>query len=244
MFDYSIHELIVLPISLIVIIGICIASHFIFKNKNEKIINIPFLVIACLLLALEVAKQALSIIDGSWSWWTFPLHFCSLYMIWFSLDAFGKGRVKQVGKTLSFVSCIFFLILFYFDPTSIIGDSCKNVFGSFYSFHTFFYHHCIILYLGLMITLKTYKTDFKKDLLSVIICYSTYFVVAVTLGNLTQTNYCNLLYSNITFMQSLLDAIGYIPYLIIMYVFGIGVPSLLLLIKNFLHKRINNNENN
>ncbi|MBR1984699.1 MAG: hypothetical protein IKA31_03075, partial [Clostridia bacterium] len=133
---------------------------------------------------------------------------------------------------------------FYFNPTTIIGDSCKNLFGSFSNFHTFFYHHCILLYLGLMITLKTYKTNFKTDVISVIICYSIYFVIAVTVGNLTQTNYCNLLYSNIPFMQSLLDSLGYIPYLICMYIIGISVPTLLLLIKTFINKRINKNGNN
>lgn len=210
---------------------------YFLKNKNDKIKNIPFFVIATILLVLEVIKQTYSIVKGTWSWWTFPLHFCSLYMIWFSLDVFGRGKIKQVGKTLSFVSCFMFLLLFYFNPSSIIGSSCSDVFGSFSNFHTFFYHHFIILYLGLMIALKVYKIDFRKDLISVIICYSIYFVVGVTFSNITQTNYCNLLYSNIGFMQKFLEAFGYIPYLIFMYIFGTGVPAIILYVKNFIFKR-------
>lgn len=241
---YSISEVVVLfPALLIILLGAILVGHLL-KDKSEKVKNIPFLCVTIIMLVLEVIKQARLFILDAWSWWAFPIHFCSMFMIWFSLDSFGKGKVKETGRVLSFVSCFMFILLFYFGPTTIIGDSCKNVFESFSSFHTFTYHHLILVYLFLMITLKRYKAKPKKDIIKILFCFSIYFVVLVTLANVTQTNYTNMLYSNIPFMQAWLDFAGYIPYVFTMYLIGIGIPIATVFITNLIQKKLNKEKTN
>lgn len=88
-----------------------------------------------------------------------------------------------------------------------------------------------------MIALKRYKPCVKRDIITVVVCYLSYFVVAVTMANLLNTNYCNLLYSNIPFMQAFLEWAGYIPYLMLMVTAGLGVPMVLILLVNFICKK-------
>lgn len=243
---YSISEVIVLFPTLIGMIAFgFLLSHFVLKDKSDKVKNIPFLCISSILLILEVIKQVRLIIIDDWSWWSFPLHFCSLFMLWFSLDSFGKGKVKKFGQTLSFVSCVWFILLFYIGPQGIIGDACKNVFASFSTFHTFFYHQFIVLYFIFMVCLRTYKCDLKRDIIYSIIAYTIFAVCAITLGNITQTNYTNVLHSNIPFMQALLDKCGYVIYLIVFYIAGIGLPSLVVFITHLIqNKGVKKNDSN
>lgn len=221
-------EKLALPLSLLVIILITLILYILLKNKSKRVKKIPLIVLSSLLLVMEVIKQLISLINNSWSYWNLPLHFCSLFMVFFALAAFGKGKVERIGYTLSFVSCLWFFILFYFNPSSIIGTSSAHIFGSFADFHTFVYHHVIILFFAIMVSLKLYRPVFK-DIKFLLIGYSIYFIVGVGSSNILNINYCNLLYSNIGFMQSLLELAGYIIYIATMYASGVSVGCLFII---------------
>ena len=73
---------IVLPIVLAIIIIIAAILGVLLKKKSEKIRAIPLQIIAGVILVLEIIKQVMALIDG-YSMWTFPLHYCSLFVFFF-----------------------------------------------------------------------------------------------------------------------------------------------------------------
>lgn len=123
---YGKSEIIVLPIMLVLIVILSFSLSKLLNNKPNYIKRIILASIPTIMLVMEIVKQITSIING-YSWFTLPLHFCSLYMIWFSFAEFGKGRFREFGQTVSMSTSILFLIMFYINPTSIIGNSCSNV---------------------------------------------------------------------------------------------------------------------
>ena len=157
MFQYSSAESFWLPIMLVIIIVVCLCLGLILKNKPEKIKRIPLIIIAIILLILEVVKQLYNAFNGSYSTWIIPLHFCSMFVFLIPLAEFFNGKIRDMSQALAFTCSFMFVALFYFQPSGVLGNATSNVFGSFNSFHTFVYHHLIILYFGLTISLNLYK---------------------------------------------------------------------------------------
>ncbi len=211
-------EKIVLPLALAIIVIITTILSIILKNKSEKLKKTPFFILASLLLVMEIIKQVLSY--PNYSLWSIPLHFCSTFMFWYALAAFTKGKVSELGFVVSVLFGFLFLALFYFNPSTIIGSSAENIFQNFSSFHTFVYHHVIILFTLLSITLKMFKPKLSQAL-PVSITYTIYAAIAILFANLLQVNFTNLLHSNIDFMQALLDKFGKIVYTAAMYLIGL-----------------------
>lgn len=223
-------EAIVLPLMLVLIFSISALLGYFLRNKSEKIRSIPLIVIAAVLLILEVIKQLRALILGTYSGWTIPLHFCSFFMVWFPLAQFTTGKVKQVGTACSFATSIMMTCLFYIAPRGIIGSSSEHVFASFGDFHTFVYHHLVILYLCCILALRLYKPQ-KSDFLWASILFSGWAILACTMAHILNVNFTNALYaSNIPFMETFRINFGQVIYTLVMYLFGIGLFNLVLFV--------------
>lgn len=240
MLNWSDGAKISLPITLLVIIVITILLTALLKNKSQKLKNLPFMVIAGIMLVMEVIKQVLTFMESPYSLWNIPLHFCSLFMLWFSIAAFAKGKWKELGFTLSVVSAYLFLVTFYISPHTIIGYSTDNIFANFSAFHTYSYHHFIILFTFLAIALKQFKPNYRQIKPTVLV-YTIYFIVAVTMAHLLDTNYVSLLHNSIAPLQHINETKGIVLYSLTMYVIGTGGAVLGIvvskLISNLLNKR-------
>ena len=210
----------VLPWALIFIVIVSIVVCVLTAKKDNKIKRIPLMIISVIILGLEITKQIINIING-YSLWSIPLHFCSLFLYLFPLASFFSDKLGNFGKTMSFVCGTLFLVLFYFNPSSIIGNSCANVFASFSSFHTFIYHHFIILFLLILLGSKLYLPS-KYDFLHVFIGITLYALIAVPLAHILNVNFCSLLTNVIPFMEELRLATGQVVYTTVMYLVGVG----------------------
>ena len=154
MFGWSDMDFAVLPATLLIIILISLFLHAILKNKSDRIKEIPLIVITCILLVLEVIKQVREFKSG-YDYWAIPLHFCSLFLYFYPLAVFAKGKIKDFGKTMSLVCSSLMFIMFYINPDSIIGrGTTANFLTSYGLFHTFMYHHLVVLFLVLSIMLN------------------------------------------------------------------------------------------
>lgn len=238
----------IFPIALLSILIIAITLGYLLKNKSDKIKNLPFLLITIVLIIFEIIKQIKSIYTG-YTFWSLPLHYCSMFLFWFSLASFTKGNLIKVGHGITFLTGIGFFIAFLLNPSPIIGSATDNLMLSFSNFgnlHTFYYHFAIILFLALQITLKTYK-PLLKDFKLTVIPFAIWMVIATICANLLNTNYTNLLTSNITFMENLRISYGYIFYLSSMFILFIGAMismlALLTLSNKFILKRNTNKKN-
>lgn len=221
MFQYTDAELWVLPLSLFIVVVIAVILGIVLKKSSPKTKNWVSVVIVTFMILLEIEKQVRQVMTGSYSFWMLPLHYCSLFMFWFALAAYGRGRVQEIGRSLSVSTTVLFLLLFYIDPGSIIGNSSADVFGSFGNFHTFIYHHLILLFTLTLLTLHLYKPKFK-DIFWIVVAFVVYFVVVTSVANATGVNYVNVLYNIVGFLDAIRTNLGYGAYLAFMFVAGTG----------------------
>lgn len=219
----------VLPLTLGIILIVSLVLCLLFRKKSEKIKNIPLATITIIMLVMEVIKQVMAFSEG-YSTWTIPLHFCSLFLYFYPLATLTKGKIKDFGVTMAFVSSALMSALFYFNPSSIISASAGDVFGSFGNFHTFTYHHLVILFLFTGLLLNMFKVS-KKSFIHVLIGFTVYGLIAIPMAHILDTNYCNILTSNIGFMEALRLSVGQIIYTIVMFLFAISASFVLLLVK-------------
>ena len=234
MFYWTKDECWVLPLTLAIIIAITITLYFTLRKKSDKIRAIPLQVIAVIILILEVFKQSISIRDG-YSFWTIPLHYCSLFLFFIPLAQLTRERTRNFIKPVAFSAASAMTLLFYVNPSSIIGSSASDMFISFSKFHTFTFHHLVILYLLLSIVLRNYTPKWKH-FISVLIVMTIYFAIGMTAAHLLDTNYCNFLTSNIPFMESLRLKTGQVFYSIAMFFFITGGTALLNFIYFLIYK--------
>lgn len=234
MFIWTSSEAIVLPIALIVVILIALVVRFLTRKKGEVVRRIPLMVLSIIVWLLELVKQVLNIVSG-YSLWAIPLHFCSLFLYFYPLASFFRGKAGEFGKTMCFVAGSFFIILFYFNPSSIIG-SCNNIFQDFSSFHTFTYHHIIILFYLTMLFSKLYLPS-KKDFIFVPIGILGYAIIAIPLAHILNVNFCNILDSNIPFMETLRVNAGQVVYTIVLILVGVIGGELIVLFSNLIYNK-------
>lgn len=238
MFSWSKAECIVLPTALICIIVVSALVCFLTRKQSETIKKIPLMIISATILILEIVKQTKNIIEG-YSLWAIPLHFCSLFLYFFPLASFFKGKVGEFGKTMSLICSTFFIALFYFYPSSVIGDSCSNVFQSFGTFHTWIYHHLIILFFFIFVGSNIYKPK-KVEFLYAMIGISLYATIGITSAHALKVNFCNLLYSNIPFMENLRVNTGQALYTFIMILIGL-CGALIIVSLAYIIERVREN---
>lgn len=212
-------EKIALPIALLIVFIITIIVYLLTKNKSNKIKKLPLFIVSSIMLCLEVVKQILAISD--YSYWSIPLHFCSFFLFWTLLATFSKNdNWSKMGYNMSVVFGILFLLLFYINPSTIIGSSSENILQSFSSFHTFVYHHLMILFVFLTFSQSQFKPK-TNHAIRIFVLYTSYAVLAIAFAHLLQVNFTNLLSSNIPFMQAVLDNFGIVVYTTIMYFVGL-----------------------
>ena len=235
MVEWTKSEGVVLPIALAVCLVLAVVISVLTAKKSEKIRRIPLMILAIVVFGLEIAKQTLSA-RGGYNLWSIPLHFCSLFLYFFPLAGFFGGKVGQFGRTMTFTCGSFFLLLFYFNPSTVIGSACDNIFGSFSAFHTFTYHHIIILFYLIMVMSRLYHPS-KKDFLYVFVGISVYAVVAISMAHILNVNFCNILRSNISFMEALRQSRGQVVYTLVMIITGLVGGEVIVLVPNLCRKK-------
>lgn len=200
----------ILPLALSCVLLITVAVWFAVRNKSEKIQNLPFIVVTIVMVVGEVVKQVVGLLSSEgYDLWFIPAHFCSTYFIWYTLAEFSPKKHRQTMRNIAFVASLYFVALFYFYPSGIL--SCEGIFKKFSTFHSFFFHHLVLLYFTLSVALKRFKPT-KKDVLPFIVCMICYYVVAVILAYALDTNYMNILHSVIFFVEEWRVKFGQVPY--------------------------------
>lgn len=212
--EYTSAEFVVLPLALIAMLGLASLLRFVTLGKSERIQNLPFIIIAALVLLMEFSKQMRNL-RGGYDTWGLPFHYCSTFAVWLPLAEFTRGNFRKRMKNVAFVATFCLLTLFYFGPRPIIGNACANLFQEYSAFHTFFYHHLALFYCILGIFFKRFTPE-RKDGWLWITCMSVYFSLALTFAFTFDRNFFNILYSDVPFLESFRLAFGQIPYLFLL----------------------------
>lgn len=190
---YTAAEKRLIPLMVVILLLITISLWLLLRNKETAVQNIPFIVITLLLIIGEVTKQIVSYKKG-YNLWHLPLHFCSTYFLWFFLAEFSVGKMRQTMQNIAFVATVCLCMALYSSPRGILDKVCDDVFKSYFTAHSFFYHHLIVLYMMLSIAFKRFKPK-KSDAWVWMICFACYFAVAAICAYTFNENYFNILNS-------------------------------------------------
>lgn len=232
----------IIPLVLVLIIAFSVFIWYLLKNKSNNIKRIPFIIITLLILLLELIKQILLIKNG-YNFWGFPIHFCSLFLYLYPLELFTKGKIQSFSRTMILVCSIWMICMFYMHPSSIIGNATNNIFADFGMFHTFIYHHLIVLYFTLGIALNLFNTITSKSYIHVSIGFPIYALFVVPAAHLFDINFVSLLYNNFKPFDSIRISYGYGAYTFLMIagaiLGGYMIITTCLLVKRLIFKKEN-----
>ena len=226
---WSKEHLVTLLPTTIVMVGIAIMLAYLFRNKDEKIKMIPIQVIAVLIVLLEIVKQILSLIDG-YTLFHLPFNFCSLFIFVLPLFAFYKGKGSDFINTFTVTACAMMSLLFLVYPNLIYpGREITNFFKTYFDFHSVLFHNLVLFALILIIALKLYKFDTKKDIIGILVGLLSYCIVAAVMAQILKANYNNFYQCSIPALATIVDNIkaimgavlGQIIYVIIVIMINI-----------------------
>ena len=235
---------------------IILVSYFVsllLKNKSEKIQLIPIQVITVILLVLEFFKQLLSIING-YDNYHIPLHFCSLFLYFMPIAAFYKGRFKEHFRTIAAVvsACLFLYMAIY--PDLIYGDGnihripalFQGDWRAFFDFHTVAFHNIAIFPFFFFSFQNLCKHDTKRDIISILIAFGIYAVVAATVANVAEINFNNFHSCNAPFLENvrlaMIESMGWFGQLIYVLIIAVGtliIPLIAYFVLKLFEKMIN-----
>lgn len=218
MFWTELHVYTLIPQFVIYIVLAFILSR-VLKNKDYETQLLPLKICTGILLALEVAKQIVGIVNGYDTYWI-PLHFCSLFLFIHPIACFYKGKHRDKFILLAGVvsTCLFLFMSVY--PNVIYGDGAiKGLWnfvtgqnGSFFDFHTVVFHGIATFTFFLFVFQGLAKFNIKKDIILVIITYAIYCAIVGPVAQIIQTNFNNFVHSNAPFLENarlgLIDTLG------------------------------------
>ena len=225
--------------TLAVCIILAIGIGFWLRNKSEKVRMIPIQIISVILIALEIAKQIYCICTG-YIYYRIPLHYCSLFVYLLPLFSFynRKGKDFVRGVTVACCSALMLFLLVY--PELIYSEGEILTFGTqFLSAHTVLFHNLVPFAFFLILSLKLYTPQTKKDICSSAIFFSCYSVVAGIMANVLKTNFNNFYECNIgpigAFQTQLVASMG--SWGQVLYVIGVGIVTVAFSLLSYLMYR-------
>ena len=165
--------------AVIIMIFVGYVLNRLLGNKSYKVRMIPFQIVTCIMLLMEVGKQGLSLSRG-YDLYCLPFHFCSLFLFVYPVMAFYNGKHKQLvsGICAAISSAVFLLLMIY--PCLIYSaDNIKAFFTDYMSFHTVAYHNLVVFQFVLMLALRLYDPQSKKEIKAVNIssCASVWYLL-------------------------------------------------------------------
>ncbi len=212
-----------LALFVILIMGV-ILKHAL-RNKTEAVRHIPLMIVGAFILLFEVTKQTYHLVNHNWNTWHVPLHFCSYFLVWYGVALFTRGKIRQIMYSCSLVGGILVSLLLCIAPDMILHNATTDIFGSFDHFHTYFYHMAVMAYWIWMLMLNVYHPQ-RQHLITTIILHGIFFFVTIIGAHVFQTNYTNVLHSDISIMETLRYNAGQFTYTIVLALVGVLAVSI------------------
>ena len=205
-------------------------------NKSHKIRMIPIQVIACLLLLLELGKQAVSLSHG-YDLYHLPFHFCSLFIFMLPLMAFYKGKHKQTVYAITASLCMAVCALMLIYPALIYSDgNIREFFTNYISFHTVAFHNLVMLSAILIPVLKLHEPAKKGEHKAIVLFMLGFCTVSAVMAQLLKTNFNNFYRCNIppleTVRQIVETAWGSVPAMLL-YVLIVTILDILFVLGSY-----------
>lgn len=202
--------------------------------------------IAITILVLEVAKQMKNLLNpDGYDLYALPFHYCSLFLLILPLHSFSFGKFKKFVDGISFATLSSLFFVYMVVPTVLYPDHNFNTyFTSFSSYHTITFHHLVVLYLFLAIAFRAFNLKIIRDFPIIAIFLSVFVIISTIFSYTLNTNYHNLLHSNVDLIENLirvplnnaLGGIGQAIYVGLMFVFTTIIACLGYLLISIFYK--------
>jgi len=203
----STHAVTLIP-AIIIMTAAAIILNRILGKKDFKIRMIPLQVIACLLIVLEIGKQAVSIARG-YDLYHLPFHFCSLFIFVLPVMAFYNGKHKSTVREIGAAICAALVLLMLIYPNLIYGENnVKEFFTDYLSFHTVAFHNLCMFAFAVILALGLHGKELKPKPLQVSVFILIFGIVAAVMSQLLKTNYANMYTCNVPFFEDLRIKVG------------------------------------
>lgn len=215
-------------------------------SKPYHIRMIPFQILACIIVLLEIGKQACSLHNG-YNLYHLPFHLCSLFIFLLPLMSFYQGKHRDTVCTVTTAVTTATTLLTLIYPSLIYSAWDITSFGeNFLSFHTVVFHNIVIFefFIILGLDLCTPQKPTHKTIPLFMLCFC---IISATMAQLLKTNYNNFYSCNVAPLESLRlslqGTIGYIPtqclYIMIVSVLDILFVSASFSLYRLLHRLFN-----
>ncbi len=200
------HAITLLPaVAVMPLVGLLLGK--VLAHRSEKVRMIPYQVIACLLVIIEIGKQAVSISRG-YDLYHLPFHFCSLFIFALPVMAFYNGKYKQTVRAITASLCmaVFLLMLIY--PCLIYSAwDIQNFFVDYMAFHTVAFHNMVMFVAVLTVTLPIHTPAPKGEPKAAALFMVCFCAVSATMAQLLKTNFNNFYTCNIPPLETVRQAV-------------------------------------
>ena len=235
-----------LPPAIAVMILLAVILRKFLKN-DEKLRMIPIQILTCVLLVMEVGKQALSLAQG-YDLYCLPFHFCSLFLYVMPVMSFYKGKHRHAVFTVSTALCasVFLLMLIYPNLIYAAGN-IQNFFGGYFDFHTVAFHNIVMFLFILIVVLDIHTPAPKGDSKPIILFILCFCAVSASMAHILKTNYANYYQCNIPVLEevrlTIQGVIGVLPttllYILIVSALNVGFVLMSYQLYRFLRFIVN-----
>jgi len=193
--------------AIIVMLLIAVVLRLALGKKSIRIRRIPFQILACLLVALEIGKQVLSLIKG-YDLYHLPFHFCSLLIFLPFIMAFYRGKYeKTVGCITTAVASATTILTVIYPDLIYSAQNVQEFTSNYFSFHTVAFHNLVILLFMLIPALDLHDPAPKGETRKVQLFILCYCAVAASMAHLLKTNFNNFYTCNIAPLETVRQSV-------------------------------------
>ena len=189
--------------SIIGMILIAAVLRITLGKKSITVRRIPFQILACLIVALEIGKQALSLKQG-YDLYNLPFHFCSMLIFLPFIMAFYRGKYEKTVSciTTAVASATFLLTAIY------SAQNVQEFTTNFFSFHTVAFHNVVMLLFLLIPALNLHEPAPKGETKKVQLFILCYCAIAASMAHLLKTNFNNFYSCNIAPLEAVRQSVA------------------------------------
>lgn len=188
--------------ALIVMFVIAAVLRLTIGKKDRKIRMIPFQILSCVLVLLEIGKQGLSLYRG-YDLYHLPFHFCSMLIFLPVIMAFYRGKhEKTISCITTAVLAAVFILTSVYPDLIYSAQAVKEFTTNFFSFHTVAFHNLAMLLFLLIPALDLHEPAPKGEPKKVFLFILGFCVISASMAHLLQTNFNNFYVCNIAPLEA------------------------------------------
>lgn len=234
---YTPAEAIVMFPALIVVILIGLLLKLVLGDKSLAVREIPLHIIGFTIVSIEIVKQCYRVYTGTWATWCIPLHFCSFFLVWYSLALITRGKVRQLMYFCSLTGGFIVTVFMYVAPRIILVDAAHIFWDNFNHWHAFTFHMCVVAYWIWMLMLNIYQPD-HRHIKKAVMLYTAFYLVVIAGAFTFHENYTDVLYSSLPAFDHFRLIAGQFAYDTVLLGIGIAIITAVSYLANFVTARL------